>query len=516
MEQLYGWFRVHKFDPPEVENNGLVVAPTGSGKSVLIAKLIRDCLEQFGGTRVLVLTHVKELIEQDYLKLMELYPECDAGIYSAGLNRRDTRHKVIFAGIQSVADKADALGEFPLVLIDEAHLIPHSGFGRYRGFLDDLRRVNGGKLRVVGYTATPYRLDSGLLHEGEGRLFTDIAAEIPLLPLIEQGYLSPLVAKQTAFTVDMAGVKKSGGEYVIGAAGAAMMADGHTDAAIEDALYRAHGRDHWLVFCCTIEHAETALHALLKRGVSAHLLTGQTPRKTRDAMLREFRAGQFRVLVNVGVLTTGFDYPGIDCIVMLRPTASTGLYIQMLGRGMRVADGKENCLTLDYAGNIERHGCVDDPNINMPRASKGDGEPVVKTCPGCETIVPARLLQCACGHEFPPPKPKITRQAANGALLSTQYEPVIARITRREESEYQKPGSEYPVTRVEYWDDDGIFPRKIATEWVCDYHPDGTWPKLKAEAWRKENRAPPVALKLDLRGKYPTILERIHAQANAA
>jgi DNA repair protein RadD len=540
IEQLYAWFRLRKHEP-EVEHNPLVVAPTGSGKSLLIAKIIHDALVQFQGQRVLVLTHVKELIEQDHAKLMAVFPECDAGIYSASIGLRHTNNRVIFAGIQSVADKATLLGEFHLVLIDEAHLIPHAGMGRYRRFLNHLRQVNGGKLRVVGFTATPYRLDSGYLHEGEGRLFTDIGAQIELLPLIEAGYLAPLTAKRTSFTVDLETVKKRGGEYVIGDAGTAMMADGNTGKAIEDAAYRGSQRNHWIVFACTIEHAAEICHELNKHGITNHLVTGQTPKKTREAMLEEFRLGKVRALVNVGVLTTGVDLPLIDCIVLLRPTASTGLYLQMLGRGMRPHDDKADCLVLDYAGNIERHGCVDDPNINLGKVveDREPGEPVVKTCPECESIVHARLLICPCGFEFPPPKPKVADIASEAALISTQWEPVIQKATGIEFSEYQKPGSEYPVTKVEYWNDDGLWPVKVATEFVCDYHPEGSWAKRKAEQWwatwmngskyegeeckrglyvfRIGNmiQMNPIFLKLDLRGKYPKILDRIIGERHA-
>lgn len=542
IDQLYGWFRERKHES-DSEHNPLVVAPTGSGKSLLIAKIILDAQTRFAGTRVLVLTHVKELIEQNHAKLMAIFPECDAGIYSASIGLRHTQNRVIFAGIQSVADKAALLGEFQIVLIDESHLIPHSGHGQYRRFLNDLREVNGGKLRVVGFTATPYRLDSGYLHEGSGRIFTDIAANIEILPLIDDGYLAPLTAKRTAFTVDTESVKKRGGEFVIGEAGTAMMADGNTGKAIEDAVYRADDRQHWIVFACTIEHAAEICHELNKHGVLNHLVTGQTPKKTREAMLQEFRESRIRALVNVGVLTTGVDLPLIDCIVLLRPTASTGLYLQMLGRGMRPHEEKDSCLVLDYAGNIERHGCVDDPNINLGKLSEDReaGEPVVKACPECETIVHARLLVCPCGHEFPPPKPKVADVAANAALLSSQWEPVIQKVTRVEFSQYQKAGSEYPVTKVEYFDDSGLWPIKVATEFVCDYHPEGSWAKRKADAWwitwenfltqnvleiLQNDKYPKNTrclllekfecyLKLDLRGKYPVILERIIGDRHA-
>jgi DNA repair protein RadD len=515
LDQLYAWFRVRKFDG-DAEHNPLVVAPTGSGKSLLLAQIVKDALTRFGGERVLILTHQKELIEQNHAKLVQLLPGVDAGIHSASIGLRHTRNKVIFAGIQSVADKAGHLGRFGLILVDECHLISQSGQGRYRRLIEDMRKRYG-KQRVVGFTATPYRLHSGMLHQGEGRIFTDIAVDIPIQPLIDAGHLAPLVNKRTGFTVDMEGVKKRGSEYVIDEAARAMMDDGGTRKAIEDAAYRAQGRKSWIVFCCTVEHAGEARYELSRQGIEARVVTGETPLKERAALLNAFRQGDLAALVNVGVLTTGFDAPRVDCIVLLRPTESTGLYIQMLGRGMRPSPGKTDCLVLDYAGNIYRHGPVDAPEMRKPGKKGEPAEAPVKVCPECEAIVHARLGVCACGHEFPPPKPQVTLLAdEKSALLKSQIKPEWFEVSYAEAFQYQKPGSEYPVLRVEYYNDDGPWPVKLATEFVCLFHPEGSWARKKAETWAIghdlgegfEVHHPPSRLLLDTSGKYPAILDK--------
>jgi DNA repair protein RadD len=191
IDALYGYFSVHTGNP-------LVVMPTGTGKSVVIARFIREAITAYAETRVLVLTHVRELIRQNFLALMRARPEAPAGIYSAGLARRDIRAQLLFAGIQSIHRHAAKVQRCDLVLIDEAHLLGRSDSLMYRSFLAALNQINARLLKVVGFTATPYRLDSGLLHEGKDRLFTDIAYDVPLLEMVQQGYLCPVVPKRTA------------------------------------------------------------------------------------------------------------------------------------------------------------------------------------------------------------------------------------------------------------------------------------------------------------------------------
>jgi DNA repair protein RadD len=162
-----------------------------------MARFIEGVLKAFPDQRILIVTHVRELIEQNHAELMRLWPEAPAGIYSAGLKQRNLTARILFAGIQSIHRRVYDVQQCDLVLIDEAHLIPRSSNTMYRRFLDGLKRINP-LLKVIGFTATPYRLDSGLLHEGDGAIFTDIAFEVSVRDLIDQGYLSRLVSKHMA------------------------------------------------------------------------------------------------------------------------------------------------------------------------------------------------------------------------------------------------------------------------------------------------------------------------------
>ncbi len=207
IEALYDYFSASSGNP-------LVVMPTGTGKSLCIAGFTREAIAAYGDTRVLILTHVQELIQQNFMALLRAWPEAPAGIYSAGLSRRDIHAQILFAGIQSIHRHARQVQRCDLVLIDEAHLLGRGDSGMYRSFLAQLNEINAGLLKVVGFTATPYRLDSGMLHEGKDRLFTDIAFQVPVLEMIQQGYLCPVVPKQTSTQLDVGGVGTRGSRRI--------------------------------------------------------------------------------------------------------------------------------------------------------------------------------------------------------------------------------------------------------------------------------------------------------------
>ena len=328
----------------ESTGNPLVVMPTGTGKSVVIAGFVREAVAAYPETRILMLTHVKELIAQNFQALIRMWPEAPGGIYSAGLSRRDIHAQILFAGIQSIHKHASRVQRCDLVIIDEAHLLGRADSGMYRTFLAELNRINSGMLKVVGFTATPYRLDSGMLHEGKDRLFTDIAYQVPVLQMIEQGYLCPVVPKQTTTQLDVSSVGTRGGEFIAGQLEAAVDRDEVTAAAVAEVVQHGAERGSWLIFCSGVAHARHVRDAIREHGISCETVTGDTPGPERDGILAAFKAGRLRCVTNANVLTTGFDAPGTDLIALLRPTKSVGLYVQMVGRGTRLAEGKDDCI----------------------------------------------------------------------------------------------------------------------------------------------------------------------------
>ena len=303
--------------------------------------------------------------------MLRLWPEAPAGIYSAGLNKRDLHAQILFAGIQSIHKRAYDIQRCDLALIDEAHLIPRTSNTMYRRFLGDLATINP-HLKVIGFTATPYRLDSGMLHEGDGALFTDIAYEAGVAEMIAQGYLCEVVPKRTETQLDTSGVGSRGGEFIAGQLEAAVDVEAVTKSAVDEIVRHGADRGSWLVFCAGVRHAEHVRDAIQGRGFTCEAILGETASAERDRVIAAFKRGDIRCLTNANVLTTGFNAPGVDLIAMLRPTKSVGLYVQMIGRGTRLANGKDNCLVLDFAGNVERHGPID--RIDGRKRKKDDEE----------------------------------------------------------------------------------------------------------------------------------------------
>ncbi len=462
----------------EKSGHPLIVIPTAGGKSLVMAAFIAGVLKAWPDQRILVVTHVRELIAQNYAELVGLWPDAPAGIYSAGLGRRDLGARILFAGIQSIHRRAYDVQQCDLVLIDEAHLIPATSDTMYRRFLDALMRINP-ELKVIGFTATPYRLDSGMLHEGKGALFTDIAFEVSVRELIDAGYLAPLVSKAAETTLDVSGVATRGGEFVAKDLQAAVDLPEITEAAIDEVVALGRDRRAWLAFCAGVEHATHVAEAIRARGFSAATIFGDTPKAERDRIIAAFKRGEIRALASMGVLTTGFNAPAVDLIAMLRPTKSTGLYVQMAGRGTRLAPGKTDCLVLDFAGNVARHGPID--AVKPKRPGAGEGDAPVKVCPDCQSLLPTAVQNCPdCGHVFPPPEVTIETSATTLEILSSgrpQWLAVTGVSYRRHEKEGGRPS-----LRVDY--QCGLVRH---SEWVCLEHTG--YARQKAIAWWRQ-RAP--------------------------
>lgn len=454
--------------------NVLLTIPTGCGKSLVMAKFVEGVLKVDPQHRILIVTHVRELIEQNFSELKRLWPEAPAGIYSAGLKRREIDAPILFAGIQSIHARAEDVGLCHLVLIDEAHLIPRSSNTMYRRFLEDVLRINP-LMKVIGLTATPYRLDSGLLHEGKDAIFTDVAYEVGVRDMIEKGYLSPLVSKRSSTQIDVTGVGTRGGEFIPKLLAEAADREEVTRAAVEEILECGQARRSWLIFCTGVKHALHVRDAIREHGVICETITGDTPSDERDQLIRDFKQGRIRCLTNANVLTTGFNAPGVDLIAMLRPTKSVGLYVQIVGRGCRLAPGKENCLVLDFGGNIERHGPIDDLRHKVSKKGEGDGEAPSKQCPNCDAWVHAALLTCPeCGHRFPPPQSSLEGHASELDVI-TNRDPFWVDVDAVTYQRHDKPGKP-PSMRVSY--QCGLLHHN---EWVCFEH--AGYARQKAASW---------------------------------
>lgn len=463
--------------------NGLIVIPTGGGKSLIIATLLREIMETWPLMRIAMVTHSKELISQNHAELLNVWRNAPAGIYSAGIGRRDTEHPILFCGVQSVWNKTDKIGRFDLLLIDEAHLISRNANTMYGKFIAAMRERQP-DLRVVGLTATPYRLDSGRLDKGPDRLFDKIVYEANVADLIDDGFLSPLISKSTHAEISTAGVHRRGGEYIAGELEEAAMMGDLVERAAAEIVARGQDRRAWLAFCTGVRHAEAVRDAIRKLGISAESVDGSMPAKERDRIISHFRHGGIRCLTSVNVLSIGFNVPHVDLVALLRPTESAGLYIQQVGRGFRLAKGKTNALILDFAGNVRKHGPVNAVLPPKQGKPKGDGDPKepddevkAKPCPACESLVPIRASTCGdCGFEWPAvikheARPDdvdvISNQAREGwiPVRSVDY------YLHRKRNVPNAP----PSLRVAY----GIGVVTI-NQWWCFSHAQGSMPQRKA------------------------------------
>ena len=396
IDELYNWFNAgHKGNP-------CMVLPTGSGKSHIVAALCKDALQQWPETKVLMLTHVKELIAQNAEKMREHWQNAPLGIYSSSLRKKQLGEPITFAGIQSVRDKAHQLGHIDLVIIDECHLVSHKNEGGYRNLLSDLSVINP-QLRVIGLTATPYRLNHGLITD-KPALFDDMLMPVTIEYLISKGFLCTLRSKVTKTKLDTSEVHKRGGEFIESELQAAVDTDDKNKDVVSEVIRLAGDRKAWLFFCSGIDHAEHVKDMLISKGITAECVTGKTPQAQRDRIIADYKSGKIKALTNANVLTTGFDYPDIDLIAMLRPTMSASLYVQMAGRGMRPKSHTDHCLVLDFAGVVETHGPI--TNVKPPnKKEEGKGEAPVKACDECAELVAISTKVCpACGYKFPEPE----------------------------------------------------------------------------------------------------------------
>lgn len=360
----------------------VVVLPTGSGKSLVIAELAR-----LARGRVLVLAHVRELVEQNHAKYVAYGLEAD--IFSAGLGRKESGRQVVFGSVQSVVRGLDRFddGSFTLLVIDECHRVSPVEDAGYRRVIDRLREANP-RLKVLGLTATPYRLGQGFIyhrhHHGMVRgeadcFFQACVFEQPLRLMVKQGYLAEprrvdVAVERYDFSALAPGTSGLFREEALNRVVAGHRA---TPGIIADVVARAADRQGVMLFAASVAHAEEVLGYLPAE--EAALITGETPASERERLIDAFKARALKYLVNVAVLTTGFDAPHVDLIAILRPTESVSLYQQIIGRGLRLSPGKRDCLVLDYAGNPWD---LYAPEVGSPRPD-ADSEPVQVECPAC-------------------------------------------------------------------------------------------------------------------------------------
>ena len=467
------------------DGHGILVLPTGTGKSLIIAEICRRAIEIYPRTRIIVATHSKELVANNCEELRTICPELSVGVFSAGLGKKEKNRQVVFAGIQSAWRHAFAFPAIDILLVDEAHSLTKKEEGTWFKFISDLRVANP-NLRILGLSASPFRMTQGMIY-GKDCLFTELIYEYGLIRAIEEGWLAPLRNHRTEIKYDVSSVHKRGGEFIDKELQAAVNIDALNRRCVAEIIEQGKDRKAWIAFCSGVDHSLAIRDIIREHGISCETITGATPQAERDSILKRYKAGEIRCVTNHGVLTTGFNYPAIDLLVSMRPTGSPGLWLQICGRAMRKAHGKVDAKVLDFADNTGRHGALDKIKVKE-KMSSGEGDAPSRLCPECMDVCPASAHVCKnCGYEFPIDNtPKIGDKAVGGALLSNQIDIRVLTVKNVHYARHKKMGKSdsFKITYLTNEQISGV------TEWVF---PESD-KRSRFEVWwrKRSNQLPPA------------------------
>ena len=463
-------------------NSTLISAAVGAGKTLIQAGFIKRVISDHPQARFLATVHTRELVSQNMQAMLRIWPQAPIGVNSAALGRRDYRQQILFASIQSIAKAAHRIGHIDCMIIDECHLLPESDASMYRSFISNLREINPA-MKILGMSGTPFRLDSGWLHKGKSAMFESLCFEIGIPELIDRGFLVPPINRASSNVFDISGVKVRGGDYVAKDLQASVNVASKTAAVVNELVEigRRTDRRSWIVFCAGVEHAYAVRDEIRKHGVSCETVEGNLDDGERARILRSFKEGRVQCLTNVNICSIGFDHPPVDLLALMRPTKSASLYIQQVGRGLRICEGKKNALVLDFAGVVKSLGPVDMPMVS---AKFGSGDkieiqaPPLKACPHCQTYLPTSTRECSyCGHEFPREsiEDKLETKPDDSPILSREIVDRWLPVTRLDAFEHRKDGAP-PSMRVEY-----LCGLTTYREWITIEHPG--FAGAKAQKW---------------------------------
>jgi DNA repair protein RadD len=389
----------------KAKDNCLLQAATGGGKTIIFASLISQWINAYPKMKIMVLAHRQELIDQAYEKLTMVDPTAwtKTGKACAGLGRVITDSQVVIGTLQTLVRRKISQ-QVQLLIVDEAHRIPSMDQdSQYRTLIWRLREEFP-RMRLLGVTATPFRLKHGYIYGQENDWFDDLDYSINLKTLISDGYLVPIrikINESEGLQKELAKVEKSGGEYKIDSLQGVMCKQTFISTAVEAWENYGEGRLNAIIFAVTIQHAELLRAAFIAAGHKVGIVHSKMPQQERKDILNAFERSEINFVVNVGILTEGWDSPKVDLIIMARPTLSPGLYVQMIGRGTRLYPGKENLLILDLANNSLKHGPPWDPIIK-----EGLNSPEGKVCPKCRILIEKTWSkECPeCGYVFDEPE----------------------------------------------------------------------------------------------------------------
>lgn len=414
-----------KYHLDNTNENPIVQMPTGSGKSVVIPPILQHILTKNPKAKILMLTHVAKLVEQNFDKLIKMWNTAPVGIYSASLKKKNSNARIIFATVASIVNKLDILGGITHIIVDECHLCSDNDMTMYK------KIANHFKCRMIGLTATAWRSQGGKLENGT--VFTKVVYDLCSIEnynrLVDEGFLSPLIPVYTSQEnyINVDNIKISKGEFNASDIDEQLQNTGKMSKILREVVQSVKDRKHGLVFLPSIKSCEIAQEILKELGEKSHIIHSKLTDLEKRDNLKDFEEKRVKYLLNVDMLTTGYDCPSVDFIVVMRPTQSSSLWVQILGRGTRMHPEKKDCLIFDYARNTQRLGTINDPKISNAVETRECGEcgfvngksakkcggcgasmkredvlPPMKTCEKCGFMAFASTRQCGfCGHTFP-------------------------------------------------------------------------------------------------------------------
>jgi len=435
----------------------LLVAPTGSGKTTIAAEIIRSAIAR--GSRVLFLAHRQELLDQCHGRLLEF--GVASGIIRAADPRQDRDQAVQVASVQTMVRRLKQFPEdaFDLIIVDEAH---HTRANTYAKILDHF----SGARAVLGLTATPIRADGRGLAES----YDVLVEAASMRELVQLGFLVPAKTYTTPTSLDLTGIHRRQGDYVLSELGQRMNRETLVGNIVTEWQRLASDR-RTVVFATTVAHSQSIASRFADAGIPAEHLDGSMADAERDAILARVRSGDTQVVVNCQLLTEGWDMPEISCCVLARPTKSSGLYLQMSGRALRPAPGKADCIILDHGNCFREHGGISDRQWTLTADKpKTGGEAPEKSCPGCGLIIALGCLECPeCGFVFARPSGSSREKAVQ---LVDASDPEFRRVRFFE--------IVHDVSRRRRADGE---PYKITAALVMFHEQFGEWP---AWSWQEE------------------------------
>lgn len=519
----------------------LLQAATGAGKTIIFSELIREFRTKYSGLHILIVAHREQLVRQAVDKLLKVWPEGAGQIgiaCSSVASRSELDKPVIIGSIQTVARRLNDLPSIHLMIVDEVHRMPPLTAGtrqpnQYEQVVERLTQYYD-KMRLLGVTATPYRLGWGYIYgsiktgDPERNWFPNLTYAIGIDTLQEQGFLCPLQGWGTNKSLDLSNVLMSAnGDYREDSLAKCMSEEVHIGSAVKAVQSHAQDRRHIVVFAVTIEHAGLLTNAFQEAGFTAGITHSELNAEDNARAMQAFESGELRVLVNVGKLTEGWDCPATDCVVLCRPTKSTALYVQMVGRGLRLAEGKKDCLLLDLAGCWQEHGDPASPRVSSKPAKKYNecpechflnpktaekcencGFPLKNTnseveqpfCPNCQGLITRQMLQCPwCGEWLM----NINNSDPSLYKLTQTYQPVAARLlgspSIKWEWQSRKSGNHMAYLSMTCQLDEDTLPVRVSDYW--DIEGEGsTWGRTKArQRWRELAQTEPPETLFDAR-----------------